>query len=361
MKRDLYIDFAKGFATLSVIFIHTAFFSGFLYAPAEVRSLSLLFDVVIFYALSGITSSANIDKTFYRLLKLQITYMLFVSLIFILDYGIKVIGIQLYGEEGLRSFYKIFGERYVPQHISLYPEWKNLANWFLHSYQNADSFPVIMGSFWYLKVYFILTVFGVLILRFFPKHIDWFIALCFGLTLFFYLFPAYYPTGQVGYVSVYLGVFLLAHRLRGKTLSPKSILLGYTIAGLALIWALNTYGTSYHLNKNKFPPKLPYIIWISFGVITFFALYNRLKINKKNLFTFIGENAIFFYFSQGISSTLIYFLVDALKSHMEWYFLLPISFIINVILAISIAILLKKYDAFGWKVLDFLRKKTARE
>lgn len=82
MKRDLYIDFAKGLATLSIIFIHTAFWSGQFYIPAEVRVFSLVFDVALFYALSGITSGSNIEKTLYRLLKLQITYMIFVTLLF---------------------------------------------------------------------------------------------------------------------------------------------------------------------------------------------------------------------------------------------------------------------------------------
>ena len=86
MNRDLYIDFAKGLATLSIIFIHTAFWSGQFYIIPEVRVFSLVFDVALFYALSGITSGSNIEKTFYRLLKLQITYMIFVTLLFFLDY-----------------------------------------------------------------------------------------------------------------------------------------------------------------------------------------------------------------------------------------------------------------------------------
>ena len=45
MKRDLYIDFAKGFATISIIFIHTAFWSGQFYLPTEVRVFSLVFDL----------------------------------------------------------------------------------------------------------------------------------------------------------------------------------------------------------------------------------------------------------------------------------------------------------------------------
>lgn len=91
MKRDLYIDFAKGLATLSIIFIHTAFWSGQFYIPSEFRLISLLIDVPIFFALSGITSSGNIEKTLYRLLKLQIAYMIFVTGLFLLTGSSKLV------------------------------------------------------------------------------------------------------------------------------------------------------------------------------------------------------------------------------------------------------------------------------
>ncbi|QIG90100.1 acyltransferase [Chryseobacterium sp. POL2] len=361
MKRDLYIDFAKGFATLSVIFIHTVFWSGQFYVPTEVRVMSLFFDVILFYALSGITSGANIEKTFYRLLKLQVTYMIFVTFLFFMDYFFKVFGLTFFSMDWLKDFYSTFGGKYVPQNISSDPQWQNLGNWYLHQYTNADTFPVVMGSFWYLKVYYILTVFGVLILKFFPKHINWFIALCVVLTLIFNLFPQYYPSGQVGYVAFYLAVFLIAHQMRGKKIPTKMIPVLYGIVALALVGMFSYYGTEifYKLNKNKFPPKLPYIIWTMFAVVTLFVGYNRLKINKQNFLTYIGNNAIFFYFSQGISSSLIYFLVVPLKEDLNWVLLLILVYAVNIGLAVVIAEILKKVDNLGWKILGILRKKTA--
>jgi hypothetical protein len=80
-----------------------------------------------------------------------------------------------------------------------------------------------MGSFWYLKVYYIVTVFGVLALKFFPKHIKWLIGVCLALTIYFNIdndvmknFAPYYPSGQVGYVAFYLAIFLIATQLKGK-------------------------------------------------------------------------------------------------------------------------------------------------
>lgn len=361
MNRDLYIDFAKGLATLSIIFIHTAFWSGQFYIPAEVRVFSLVFDVALFYALSGITSGSNIEKTFYRLLKLQITYMIFVTFLFFLDYFFKVFGLSFFSLEWLQSFYSTFGSKYATTGISLEPQWQNLGNWYLHQYTNADTFPVVMGSFWYLKVYFILTVFGVLILKFFSKHINWFIATCVILTLIFNIFPWYYPSGQVGYVAFYLAVFLIANRLRGKKVPDKMIPVLYGIVAFALIWMFNSYGNDifYKINKNKFPPKTPYIIWTLFSLVTLFVFYNRLKIKKENFITYIGKNAIFFYFGQGISSSLVYFLVVPLKEKMAWWILMIIIYVTNVILAFIISAGLQKIDALGWNILEFLRKRTA--
>ncbi|MGZ5192958.1 MAG: acyltransferase family protein [Kaistella sp.] len=361
MKRDLYIDFAKGFATLAIIFIHTVFWSGQFYVPTEMRVLSLLIDVPLFYALSGITSGGNVEKTLYRLLKLQITFMIFVTLLFFLDYFFKVFGLNVFGLEWMKDFYSTFGAKYVPQNISDVPQWQNLGNWYLHQYTNADTFPVVMGSFWYLKVYFILTVFGVLILRFFPKHINWFIGLCLGLTLIFNLLPQYYPTGQVGYVALYLGLFLGAHQLKGKKIPTKWIPVLYGILITIFIILFWNYGKEYFLkmNKAKFPPKLLYIFWSCFSLVTLFVLYNRLKINKESFITYIGKNAIFFYFAQGMSSSLVYFLVVPLQDAMPWWVLMILIYLINVVLAFGIAIVLKKIDAFGWNILQVLRKKTA--
>ncbi|WP_294220255.1 acyltransferase family protein [uncultured Chryseobacterium sp.] len=361
MNRDLYIDFAKGLATLSIIFIHTAFWSGQFYILPEVRVFSLVFDVALFYALSGITSGSNIEKTLYRLLKLQITYMIFVTLLFFLDYFFKVFGLTFFSLEWLQNFYSTFGSKYATTSISTVPQWENLGNCYLHQYTNADTFPVVMGSFWYLKVYYILTVFGVLILRFFPKHIHWFIALCAGLTLLFNIFPEIYPSGQVSYVAFYMTIFLIGNRMKGKKIPAKFIPVLYVMVATALAGMFIFYGNDvfFKINKNKFPPQIPYIIWTLFSLVTLFVCYNRLKVTKENFVTYIGKNAIFFYFAQGISSSLVYFIVVPLKEYMSWWVLMILIYGINIMLAFIISAGLKKVDQAGWKILEFLRKKTA--
>jgi hypothetical protein len=103
--------------------------------------------------------------------------------------------------------------------------------------------------------------------------------------------------------------------MRGKKIPAKMIPVLYGCVAAALIWMFWYYGNEifYKINKNKFPPQIPYIIWAQFSLVTLFVLYNRLKITKENFITHIGKNAIFFYFAQGISSSLVYFLVVPLK------------------------------------------------
>ena len=43
MKRDLYIDYAKGLATLSIVFIHTVFWSGQFYVSNEMKDFQSAF------------------------------------------------------------------------------------------------------------------------------------------------------------------------------------------------------------------------------------------------------------------------------------------------------------------------------
>ena len=60
-----------------------------------------------------------------------------------------------------------------------------------------------------------------------------------------------------------------------------------------------------------------------------------------------------------MSSSVVYFLVAALKESVNTWVLMVLIYVLNVALAIVFAEILKKIDDYGWKVLEFLRKKTA--
>lgn len=361
MKRDLFIDYAKGLATLSIVFIHTVFWSGTYYVPNEVRVFSLLFDVPLFFALSGLTSGSNVEKTMMRLLKLQVTYMIFVTGLFFADWIFKVVALETAGKEWLLSFYSIFGSKFVPHSISSYPDWAVLGNWYVHNYTKADTFPVVMGSFWYLKVYYIVTVFGVLAQRFFSRHIPWLVLLCVVLILIYNLIPGMFPGGQVAYATYYLAVFLTATLVGKKGLSARWLPWVWLCVAAALLILFFGYGTDtlQRMNKMKFPPRLPYILWSFLSLALVFTCYKRVQISTKGFVCNIGRNAIFYYFAQGVSSSLIYFIAKPYADALPWPLLLIIIFAINVALAVLFASLFQKTDALGWKILYYLKNKTA--
>jgi hypothetical protein len=60
-----------------------------------------------------------------------------------------------------------------------------------------------------------------------------------------------------------------------------------------------------------------------------------------------------------MSSSVVYFLIPPLKDNVNTWLLMVLIYVINVGLAIVFAEILKKIDDYGWKVLEFLRKKTA--
>jgi TctA family transporter len=97
-----------------------------------------------------------------------------------------------------------------------------------------------MGSFWYLKVYYIVTVFGVLFLNF-SKHVKWIIGVCLALTIYFNIdndvmknFAPYYPSGQVGYVAYYLQ-FSYCNSIERKKIKDVFVPVLYGLVALSLV------------------------------------------------------------------------------------------------------------------------------
>lgn len=330
MKRNLFIDVVKGIATLSVIFIHTVFWSGERYVPSEIRSLSLLIDVPIFFFLSGFTSSGNIERNIHRLLKLQITYMVFITLIY---------------------FYCNFYNKDL--------NWIILLNWYLHDYSFSGPLEVVMGSMWYLKIYFITSFFGTIVLKYCSqKQISILIGI-FIICLFYFSFH-FYPQGNTGYILTYLSFFLIAHQLKNINLKPLYAILCFLLL-LFIYYLLYLYfgnKATLLIRYQKFPPNIIYFVYSSFSLLIIVFLKGRIKFSKNNFLSYIGQNAIFYYFAQGIICSKIYALVKLWENFIDWPILLLLIFSINVILATIMAYILKKIDYLGWKFLYFIKNKT---
>lgn len=103
------------------------------------------------------------------------------------------------------------------------------------------------------------------------------------------------------------------------------------IAGTSYIQGLPLYD----IQAAKFPPS-PKYAFVSLIVI-FVANYFENRIKKCNcVLVHIGKNAIFYFFGQGIGSSLIYFYVNNVSLD-NWFSKWIAAFLINVVCTVAVA------------------------
>lgn len=87
-KRNYNIDFLRGIATLWIIVIHTAWWSGTIYLPSWFSNLTLLIDVPVFMFISGISFNYvnSIIKKFTESFKSMEKMVIFPDILYNLDF-----------------------------------------------------------------------------------------------------------------------------------------------------------------------------------------------------------------------------------------------------------------------------------
>lgn len=95
----------------------------------------------------------------------------------------------------------------------------------------------------------------------------------------------------------------------------------------------------FDIQKNKYSTNIVYLLWSMFGIYIVIFLKNYLLNMKENLICKLGKRTIYMYFAQGISSSILYNIVNLFN--YKWYIKLPIMFIINLIMSIIIMMLIE--------------------
>ena len=131
-KRNNNIDFLRGIATVCIIIIHTAFWSGEMYLPKWFSNLSLLIDVPAFMLISGISYSYvnSISKNLKGLVNQWKKWIFFIII-----YSIIII-----------IFYK-----------SQF-NFKDFLCWIVYFFPHSTALIVVQGSIWFLKMYIKVTI-----------------------------------------------------------------------------------------------------------------------------------------------------------------------------------------------------------
>lgn len=344
-NRDLLIDALKGLSALGVLAIHTAFWYGESYTPAWFRSLTLLIDVPLFFFLSGWVSSLGQMGNLLRTLKslwnnIFCKGIFLVCILFLIG---KAAGIEL-----------------LPESTAL------LASLSLDF--SFEHLPLLNGSMWFISCYLKAVVLNqVLICLLEPsvsKHgysLDQLLISLFWLELALFFFSC----ANVNYLPFQLSqeeLFYSMIWMLGAVVGRKKIIIrkGWVFFAASCLCAVLFVASARFLNRPitlvqhmKFPLKphamLPWLFYSMPSLLL--AIYLRSKPILQScapirLLAKIGKNAIYYFFAQGISVTLVHRILPWKLS--PWGLRFAFEFCLNVLLAIVIAEILRASEKV-WK------------
>ena len=337
--RNLEIDILRGICVISIIMIHTTFWSGGAYVPWPVQSLSLLIDVPAFFFIAG----ASVAYT-QKIQPIKVIYKM------MLYFGVTLL------------IYDIVQS--IITHTINFDA--TLSAFGLHGFE-TPLLPVFGGSYWFVPVFCAVSILAAIILKYFPKAIAGFILG--GLMLYVLGYFMNFPVGgKFLHTTLNFCIFYTSLYLLGYLFIQKQYFCNYQFAlsliiigllGFILTYFLKGGNQFFILQSSKFPVSLPYVLASLFGIGLLLITWNFWKkfssINGGGaiikFLTFAGQNAIHFYIAQGISSSFL--LKIAPKIQIFWILKLALCFCINFILCVLCVAVLKIF--FGY-LETFLQK-----
>lgn len=340
--RDSSLDLLRGLAALNIVLIHTAFWSGEAYVPRTVASLTLALDVPFFFFLSGWSASyvRTLKKNLLSLVNIYLKYLVFFGGYLALLFAIR----ELLGR----------GEGLSAQNLLI-----NL--WF--QVGESTALPVVMGSIWFMPVYFAVLPLGALLLwlarRLSCGREEWLSLLLGGALAADLAGLAYiWQGGSIPLLPqntlFYLAFFLLGLLCRRAVIPYLSWALGLIAADIALmLLAARKLGLNWRAMQDmKFPPNIIYFLYSLIAILA--ALWLRGQIpapSPQNPLCRIGRAALVFYFCQGIGGSALMPLLP--RVDLVWYLKLPAAYCVNLAVTLVCVCLL---SMLYWLVFRFLPK-----
>lgn len=346
LQRNVYIDFLKGIAALGIISIHTAFWGGQSYTPEWFRNLTLMVDVPFFFFLSGYGASyhyCDIIRACKGLGKIWIKWIYFISALALVCLMTRYTPLVFEGVTDLRDL---------------------INNYMFHV--SIPGFPVVGGSIWFMQYYFMVIFVNAIIMTIIEKSqqsrdLKKIYNILLGILFIWVSYDHYILGMDCSYFLFYSFFWMLGQNrkyIRINTvhnLIADIIIIGGGFAVSSYLLNIPIYG----IQTAKFPPTLMYGFFSMFVIVL--ALYFESHIKKYNrLLVHIGQNAIFYYFGQGIGSSLNYYAVEKLLIS-NWFVKWCITYLLNVFITIMISELLsfsyKKAEKFILENLKLYKNK----
>ncbi len=346
--RDHSIDFFRGLAALVIIFHHVACYSGVKYSPYEIVPATMIIDVPAFMFIAGWSFHyvKNMSAFLIRLVKLIFAYVIF-SFFYI-------------------SFIEIYDMITKAEAINLL---EILKMWFLQSSFkgiNHEIFSVVNASLWFMPMYvkvYVLYGAGILLARKVMagknKNIGYLLAAILLLAVFLALRLGF-SVGGIQLTVIFYGMFFVLGYYFGtrKNVNDK-IVMACFFANILIIILLDRFTEMkvYGMVNNKFPPSFLFLFYSLFYVMAILYARNHFRFGKTPI-SYIGENALYFFFAQGFAVSLIKMFDDLI--HLPWILKYLLFCAIGVLITFFIAIIIKTLIELLWKIfysmISFLQR-----
>lgn len=325
-ERNSYIDFFRGLMMVSVIHIHTIYWSLANFTPDSLRHAAYLFDIPIFVFISGylfknptfVQTTRTAVRQFLRLYLHYAAISLLVAAAIMI--WLRANGNPLPVDIGgsIRSIFevKLQGEL-----------WRVLKTY--------------DGNLWYIRTYFLLLVLAPLLvgLPFFRKAklpLLLFLFLLYALMLHSYKGHKFVweNWSQVLFYALYF-VLGAMYRAGEKDLGTKEVCasLGINLLLAGLIFHLD--GNTLRLSPYKFPPNYQYLIYTLLLVHVFVLArpyWDRVTTRALNPLVWAGRNSLVIYLFQGAVCSVPFHFIPSIDTGNPWkLYVLVFSF--NVIVS----------------------------
>ncbi len=305
MERDHFIDCAKGLCILSVVFIHTVFWSGS-YIPVYVKNIALLFDIPVFFFLTGCLMSIKPNFNVFK--QMAKIIMLFLTAAIVINFATGYCSLEN-----------------IMQPIAL-------------SEFHIKVMPPISWAYWFVPVYLISVIYVIIIKDFLNKFWQFFILAAIPLYYVYSWFSQHVFTTKIFGVDLQLQLFYIWLMLLGfMTYKMKSKILWimFIIISVSGLIIMNWQIEGFCLQNYKFVVHLPYVI-ASLASLGFIMIFQ--KCFRNNFLEFIGNKALYFYLTQAIGGAALFHVVPHI--HLHWVFKMLICFGINLTITLLLGYLI---------------------
>ena len=350
-ERDSYFDAFKGMMILSVINIHTVYWSLKPYTPDIVRELAYFIDIPIFFFISGyFAKHSEFLKTTRQVLRQLIRLYL------------KYLAITAVVAAGVLLWVFLFKDRVVeglgPSLLSIFTLQLSGELW--------GYFKGYYGNLWYLHTYFPLLLLVPIMIGL-PLFARLRFVILFFILVLYFLFT-YEHRGHIfllrewGDILFYSFVFMLGvvYRMEEKSVAPRHVLFSLVLTCLVAFLIFQLDG-ELRLSRYKFPPTFQWLVYSLLLVHVFILArphwQNRIRPRIGPLapgLEWLGENVFTVYLIQGLVCSIPFLFVAGLSQAISSTVLLYlIVYSFNVGLTVVLALL---YSAGAARVKNLTDK-----